>query len=203
MSKLYTLLIGLISLPVLAQDAPVVPEYGKLLLIEERQFKKHWEMGLDGGVALDNTTEDVYSLTALGNYVFSPLFSAGLEISYNETSNKDYLEEIENAGNVKVSNYTPDWFSQAALRMSVIKGHSNLLNKWQTPFELAAVLGAGLGINNEQGKTSSLISWGGELKIPVNETYKTVIGIRHYKSYPFQTEELSFTSLLAGLRIEL
>lgn len=200
MLKILCLSLVLISFPLLAQEAPVVPDYGKLLLIENRPFKPYFEAGLGGGIALDNTTEDVYSISAMGNYVFTPLFSIGAEAMYNKTEDKPYLAKIEKAGNVKVSNYTPDYFFQMTLRLNLIKGHLNLVNRWNSPFEFAAILGSGVGYNDEQTKSSSLVSWGGELQIPFKNEYKAVAGVRHFKSYAFQNQELSFTSLLIDFR---
>lgn len=200
MSKLYTLLLLLLPVLSLAQERPPVPDYGKLLLIEERTFKQHFELGLEGGLALDNTTEDVYSIGVMANYVATPLFSFGLDIAHNSVNEKPYLQKLEDSGNVKVSTLTPDWFSQLTLRVNVIKGHLNLLNQWNSSFELSAVLGSGVGYNVEQSKTSSLISWGGELQIPFEEKYRAVLGLRHYKSYAFRKDELSFTSLIFGIR---
>lgn len=198
MSKIYTLIILLLSSSLWAQ--PKVPDYGKFILVEEREVKPHHELGIDGGIALDNSTENVYSINFLGDYVFSPLFSLGLELTHNVTEEKDFLARLKQDGNVKITSYTPNWFGQVTFKTRIIKGHLNLVNKWRSPFELAAVLGGGLGYNDEHSKTSSLVSWGGELLIPFKEIYKAAIGIRHYKSYPFQDEELSFTSLLVGVR---
>ena len=200
MLKFSTLYFLLITGTLFAQEAPIVPEYGKLLLIEDRPFRPHFEAGVEGGVALDNTAEDVYSLALMGNYVLTPLFSLGLELTYNKTQKKDYLANVEKLGNVKISSYTPDWFTQVALRINAIKGHLNLFNKWNSPFELALIAGAGIGYNDEHQKSSSLLSWGGELQIPFKETYKFVLGVRHYRSYAFKDDELSFTSFLTGFR---
>lgn len=198
MTKVWTLLF-LIALPALAQE-PVVPQYGKLLLLENREMKPHFELGIDGGLALDNSSEDVYSLNLLANYVATPLFSFGLEITRNQTEEKDYLKRLKAEEDLSITYYTPDWFTQATIRLHLIKGHLNFLNKLQSPFEMSLILGGGLGYNSEQSKSSSLISWGGELAIPFGDSYKGTLGVRHYKSYPFQDEELSFTSLLVGIR---
>lgn len=201
MTKLFTLLL-LAATSLAIAEAPPVPDYGKLLLIEEREMKPHFEWGMDGGVALDNASEDVYSLSGTLNYVASPLWSFGTEITANKTEDKAYLKRLQDSGDIKVTSYTPDWFGQLTARFHLIKGHLNLLNKIQTPFELSLVAGAGIAYNSELSKSSSLFSWGGEFLIPVTKTYKAAIGIRHYKTYAFQKDELSYTSLLLGIRSE-
>ena len=200
MSKFYTALILLISLPLYAQKAPEVPEYGKLLLVENRPFQPHFSGGLDVGIALDNTSEDVYSFNLMGDYAFSPLWSLGVEVTYNSAQSRPFLDKLEEEGSIKVSNFTPDWFTQGVLRFNAIKGHMNFLNKLYSPFELALLIGGGVGYNTEESKSSSLVSWGGEFLIPFKDKYRFALGVRHYKSYPFQDEELSFTSLLLGVR---
>lgn len=201
MTKFWTLLILATSTYALA-DVPSVPNYGKLLLLENREMKPHWEWGIDGGLALDNASENVYSLSGNVNYVTSPLWSFGMELTLNRMENKPYLRRLQDAGDIKVTSYTPDWFTQFTTRFHLVKGHLNLLNKLQTPFELSFIAGVGAGYNTELSKTSSLISWGGEILVPMTKTYKAALGIRHYKSYAFQKDELSYTSLLVGLRSE-
>lgn len=201
MTKFFTLLLLSFSSWGWAQ-APVVPNYGKLLLLEDREMRPHWEWGMDGGLAIDNTSENVYSLNVNLNYVTSPLWSWGVELTHNKTEDKAYLKRLQEAGDIKVTSYTPDWFSQLIIRFHLIKGHLNLLNKMQTPFELALIAGAGAAYHTELSKSSSLISWGGEFLIPITKSFKAAVGIRHYKSYAFQKDELSYTSLLLGLRSE-
>ena len=200
MSKFYTLLFVLFSFNALAVSPPEAPNYGKLVLVENRAFKPHFEAGIDLGMALDNSYEDVYSFNILGQYNFSPLWSLGIELTGNKTEDKDLMKKLRNENEIKITNYTPTVFSQIALRFNAIKGHLNILNKWNAPFEIAAVLGGGIGYNDKDSKSSSLASWGGEFLVPVNERYKVSLGVRHYKSYPFQTDELSFTSFLLGIR---
>lgn len=202
MTKVYTALLLFVSLSLLA-ETPVVPEYGKLLVLENRTFKSHWEMGLDGGIAMDNSSEDVYSVNALVNYVTTPLLSFGLEFTYNHTDEKAYLKKLKEQEDIKITSFTPDFYTQVTGRIQVIKGHLNFLNKIYSPFEMSLILGGGFGYNSHQKKSSSLASWGGEILIPFGQTYKGSLGIRHYKSYPFQTEELSYTSLLFGVRKSL
>ncbi len=201
MSKLFTLLLIITSTLAVA-DTPPGADYGKLLLIEEREMKPHFEWGVDGGVALDNASENVYSLSGLLDYVASPLWSFGAEITVNKTEDKDYLKRLQASGDIKVTSYTPDWFGQLTARFHLIKGHLNLLNKIQTPFEMSLVGGAGVAYNSELSKSSSLFSWGGEFLIPVTKTYKAALGIRHFKTYAFQKDELSYTNLLLGVRSE-
>lgn len=201
MTKLFKLFFIIASTLAVA-DAPPVPDYGKLLLIEEREMKPHFEWGVVGGLALDNASENVYSLSGLLNYVASPLWSFGTEITANKTENMDYLKRLEASGDIKVTSYTPDWFGQLTARFHIIKGHLNLLNKIQTPFEMSLVGGAGAAYNSELSKSSSLFTWGGEFLIPVTKTYKAALGIRHYKTYAFQKDELSYTSLLLGIRTD-
>lgn len=201
MTKAFTLLVILFSGTLLA-EVPAVPEYGKLLLLEERDFRPHYEWGFDGGIALDNSSESVYSINGLVNYVASPLWSFGVEATFNKTEDKDYLKKLQDAEDIEITNYTPDWYGQLTARVHLIKGHLNFLNKLQTPFEMSLIAGAGMAYNSELSKSSSLVSWGGELLIPFSKTYKGSLGVRHYKSYAFQKDELSYTSLLVGIRSE-
>lgn len=201
MTNFFTLLVLVLSTSLLA-EVPSVPEYGKLLLIEERKHESHFEWGLDGAIALDNSTEDVLGLNVLVNYVWGPLWTFGIEGTANKTQEKDYLQKLEDSGGVKITSYTPDFFTQVTARLNLIKGHANIVNKIQSPFEVAFILGSGIGYNTKLSKSSSLISWGGELLIPATQKYKAAIGLRHYKSYAFKADELSFTSLLLGLRRE-
>lgn len=201
MSKLYTLMaLLIISFNSWSEAPPEVPEYGKLVLVENRNFTPHFYSGLDLGLAMDNSYEDVYSFNALGGYAINPLWSLGIEITYNATQTKPVFHRLEKNGEIKISNSTPNWFAQVVTRLNFIKGHLNIFNKWNSEFELAAILGAGTGYSTDYDKTSPLVSWGAELLIPANEKYKFTLGIRHFKSYPFQNDELSFSSLLVGIR---
>ena len=202
MTKLFTLIFLCVSGTLLATP-PSVPDYGKLLILENREIKPHIEWGVEGGASLDNPIENVYSINALINYVTSPLWSFGLEATFNKTDEKDELTRLQANGNVRITNYTPDFFSQVTARLHLIKGQLNLLNKAQSPFEVSFVVGGGLAYNSELSKSSSLLSWGGEFLVPLSEKWKAALGIRHYKSYAFQSDELSFTSLLLGVRHEL
>lgn len=201
LTKFLTLAFLAVSVPIEAQ-VPTVPEYGKLLVLENRELKPHFEGGLDLGLSLDNSIENVYLVNGLINYVVNPLWSFGLELSGNKTQKKDELKRLEDSGDIKISSVTPDFFSQVTARFHPIKGQLNFMNKYQSPFEFALVLGGGVTYNTRYQKSSSLVSWGGEFIVPIAGAYKGVAGIRHYKAYAFQKEELSFTSLLLGMRKE-